>query len=120
MGHQRCAPTQGIMPGGWDTQGGGGYPTGPPPETIIAALVLSNAAIHTFAAAMQGVVTAGVGAALSTSYPAEPMRKVATLSLLHLRFVWVAGDGESPPIWEALIRGRGRMEGFATLNQALI
>ena len=47
--------------------------------------------------------------------------KVATLSLFHLCFVYrVAGDGDLPPIWEAVAGGRGSMEGMSTLNQALM
>ena len=46
--------------------------------------------------------------------------KVATLSLLHLRFTCrVALDVDLPPIWESVARGRGKMEGLVTLNQAL-
>ena len=39
----------------------------------------------------------------------------------HLRFVCgLAEGGDLHPIWEEFARGRGRMEGMYTLNQALI
>ena len=95
--------------------GGGGAPTG------IAALGLSDATLQAFAAAMQSVVTAGVVAALPSPSPAAPGSKVARLSLLHLRFACgVAGDDDLPPLWEAVALGRGKTEGLATLNQALM
>ena len=113
MGHHTYPPTQGIMTGRWGTQGGGGYPTGIPPETGLAALGLSDANIHTFTSDLQGVVASGVGAALPSPYPLVTMGKVATLSLLHLRFVCgVAEGGDLPPIWEEVARGRGKMEGM--------
>ena len=94
---------------------------GPPPETGIAALVLSGATIHDFAAALQGVVAVGVGAALSTPYTAAPTEKVSTLYLLHLHFICrVAEDGDLPPIWETVTRERVRMEGLTTLNQEIL
>ena len=50
-----------------------------------------------------------------------PRGKVATLSLLHLLFACrVAVDVNLPPMWEAVDRGRGKMEGLTTLNQALM
>ena len=49
------------------------------------------------------------------------MGKAATLSLLHLRFIYeVIVYGDLPPIWGAVSRGIGRMEGMASLNQALM
>ena len=49
------------------------------------------------------------------------MVKVARLSLLHLRFACgVAGDSELPPIWDAIVQGRGNTEGLATLKQTLM
>ena len=94
---------------------------GPPPAMSLSSLGLSDAAIHAFAAALQGVLTEEVGAELPSPYPAAPTWKVAALSLLHLRFVCgVTRDGDLPPIWEAVARGRRRMEGLATLNQALM
>ena len=53
--------------------------------------------------------------------PSGPMGKVVTLSLLHLRFTCgVAVDLDLPPIWELVAWGRGKVEGLATLNQALM
>ena len=70
---------------------------------------------------MQGKVANGVAAALPPPASSGPTGKVATLSLLHLRFVCgVAADVEPPPIWEAVAWGQGNMDGLATLNQALM
>ena len=94
--------------------GGGGAPTG------LAAFGLSDATLQAFAAAMQGMVVAGVVSALLSLLPTAPGGKVARLSLLHLHFVCgVAGDSDLPPLWEAVVLGRGKTEGLATLNQAL-
>ena len=77
--------------------------------------------MHALAAPLQGVVANWVAAALPSPAPAGPTGKVATLSLLHLRFVCgVAADVDLPPNWESVARGRGKMDGLATLNQALI
>ena len=93
----------------------------PPPTIDLAALILSDTAIHAFTAALQGVLAAGVGAAFPSHYPEAPTRKVATLSLLYLRFVCgVTEYGDLPPIWEALARGIRRTEGMSNLNQALM
>ena len=64
MGQLTSPPMQVIIPGRWGPQGGGGYPTEPPPEMGLAALGLSDASIQAFTTALQGVVTTGVGAAL--------------------------------------------------------
>ena len=70
---------------------------------------------------MQGMVANGVAAALPFPAPSGPTGKVATLSLLHLHFVCgMAADVDLPPIWESVARGRGKMDGLATLNQALM
>ena len=54
-------------------------------------------------------------------YPSDPTVKFATFSLLHLRFACgMAVDEDLPPIWEAVARGKGRVEGIATLNQDLM
>ena len=67
--------------------------------------------MHALAAALQGVVENGVAVALPSPTPAGPTAKVATLSLLHLWFVCgVAADGDPPPIWESVARGRGKMD----------
>ena len=92
-----------------------------PPATGLAALGLSDSYLHAFTAALQGVLEAGVIAEVPSPSPSSPMGKVMTLSLLHLHFVCgVAMDRDLPPIWEAVERGKGRMEGIATLNQVLI
>ena len=93
----------------------------PPQSTGLETLGLSDSALHTFAAALQGVVAAGISAAVPSPSLSAPTGKVATLSLLHLRFSYgVAVDGELPPIWEAVAQGKGRMEGLVTLNQDLM
>ena len=93
----------------------------PPQSTGLETLGLSDSALHTFAAALQGVVAAGISAAVPSPSLSAPTGKVATLSLLHLRFSYgVAVDGELPPIWEAVARGKGRLEGLFTLNRALV
>ena len=58
---------------------------------------------------------------MPSSAPSGTTGKVAKLSLLHLRFACgVAVEVELHPIWESVVRGRGKMEGLATLNQALM
>ena len=70
---------------------------------------------------MQSEVTAGVVTALPSPLPAAPGGEVARLSFLHLHFACgVAGDYDLPPLWEAVALGRGKTEGLATLNQALM
>ena len=84
-------------------------------------LRLSDPALHAFAAALQGVVVAGVSAALPSPDPSGPMGKVVTLSPLHLRFACgVAVDVDLLHIWEAVAQGRGKMEGLVTLHHALM
>ena len=92
---------------------------GPPLATGLAALDLSDSAPHKFAAALQGMVAAGVSAVSpSLSYPTG---NFAILSLLYLCFAYgVAVDGEIPPIWEAVALGKRRKEGLANLNQFLM
>ena len=60
MGHHPYPPVQGIMTGGWVSQGVVRYPTGPSPATGLEFLGLSDAVIHAFVAALQGSVAAGV------------------------------------------------------------
>ena len=87
----------------------------------LAALGLLDATLQAFAAALQGVVTAGVVSSLPSPPPSVPGRKVTCLSLLHLHFAsGVEGDSELPPIWEAVTRGRDKTKGLETLNQALM
>ena len=57
-------PTQDFPPGGWVPPGEGGHQVHPPLATGLAARGLSDSSIHAFAAALQGVVAAGVSAAL--------------------------------------------------------
>ena len=93
----------------------------PPLDTVLAALGLSDSALQAFAADLQGVVEAGVRATLPSPAPSALMGKVATLPLLHLSFTCgVVMDRDLPPIWEAVAQVKGRMEGLATLNQALM
>ena len=92
--------------------------THPAPATGLGALGISDSALHAIAVAMQGVVANGVAAALPSPVPSGTTGKVATLSLLHLRFLCgVAADVDLPPIWESVARGRGKMDGLATLNR---
>ena len=71
-------------------------------------LGLSKATIQPILAAMQGVVATGVVVTLPSLSLSAPAGKVATLSLLHLRFVFgVAGGGNLPLIWEAVAGGGG-------------
>ena len=49
-----------MGPVGWGAQGGSGYPSSPPPTMVLGDLVLLDATVHEFAAAMQGVAVAGV------------------------------------------------------------
>ena len=86
-GYPSYPPLQGMGSGVWDTQGGIRHPTGPIPAPVLVALGISNAITHTFAAALQVVVTAGMGEALTSPSPATPSGRVAALLLLHICFV---------------------------------
>ena len=91
------------------------------PATGVAALGLSYSAIHSFAAALQGVVADGVSVAVPSPDPSTPMGKVVTLSLLHLRFTCrVAVEGDLPTIWGEVALQKGRVDRPANLNQALM
>ena len=68
---------------------------GPPPSTGLAYLGISDATIHAFTEALQGVATAGVGAVLPYYSPAAPTGKVATLYILHLGGSDGSGGGDS-------------------------
>ena len=93
----------------------------PPSATGLADLGLSDSALHAFAAALKGVVEAGVSATVPSPAPSAPTGKVATLSLLYIRFTCgVAVDGGLPCIWEVVAWGKGWIEGIATLNQFLM
>ena len=66
---------------------------------VLASLGLSDATLHVFADVLQGVVVDGMVLAVPSLSPAGPVRKVASLYLLHLRFVGrVAGYSNLPPI----------------------
>ena len=107
--------------GVWGVQGSGGYSSGPPPATWTGIMSLSDADIHDFTSALQGVVMEWVEAALPSSSLAAPVGRVVTLLILHLRFACgVAGDGDMPPIWEAVDRRKCSTEGLATLNQTFM
>ena len=65
----------------------------------LAALSLLDATLQAFAAALQGVVTAGVVSALPSPLSGAPGGNVARHSLLHLRFACgVAGHSDLPPL----------------------
>ena len=88
---------------------------------VLAALGLSNSALHAFAAALQGVVAAGVSMLVPFPSLSAPTGEVATLSLLYLCFACgVAVEGDLPPNWGAVTQGKGQMGGLSTLNQALV
>ena len=54
-------------------------------------------------------------------FPAAPMGKVTHLSLIHLRFTCrVVGYSNLSHMWDALVQGKGKMEGLTTLNHALM
>ena len=94
---------------------------GPTPSTGLAYLCLSGSTLRAFAAALHAVVASEDSMTVPSPAPYAPTGKVATLSLLYLRFACdVAVDGDLPPIWEAVSQGKGMLEGLATLNQALI
>ena len=105
----------------WGSLVGVGYPSGPPPATGMGNLVLSDATIHTFSAALQRFMTEEVLVALTPPSPSAPAGKFTTLLLLNLCFMYgVAGDGCLPLIWGAVARVRVRTEGITTLNQNLM
>ena len=79
-------------------------------EPRLAALGISNTTIHSFAAALQGVVESGVVAALTLPSPIAPSGRVVELSLIHIRFEYrVAGDTDLHNIWEEVDRVKGRI-----------
>ena len=90
---------------------------GPPLAVGLAILGLLDSSLHASAASLQCVVAAGVSVAVPSLSLSSPTGKVATLSLLFLRFACgVAVDGGLPPIWEAAAHGKGMMEGLATVD----
>ena len=78
--------TQGVPPGGWVPPLGGGQPVRPPLATGLAALGLLDSSLQAFVVDLQGMVAAGVSAAVPSPAPSAPTGKVATLSLLYLCF----------------------------------
>ena len=71
----------------------------------LAALGLLEYAIHAIAADLKDMVVDGVSAEVPSPAPSALTGKVATLSLLRLRFSsGVAVDGGLPPILEAVVR----------------
>ena len=70
-----------------------------PTSPGLAALGLSESTVHAFAAALQEVVAAGVGAALPSLSTIAHSGRVAVLSLLYLCFACrVAGYLDLTPI----------------------
>ena len=113
--------TTGFQPGEWLPQVQGVQQAQSAVATGLAALGLSDSAVHDFAASLQGVVAAGVSTALPSPDPSRLTKKVVTLSLLHLRFAFgVTADVHLPNIWESVAQGRGNIDGLSTLNQALM
>ena len=93
----------------------------PPPTTWISAFRLSDAAIHAFAAAMQGVVLEGVGEEPPYPSPDTPVGRVVDIFLLHLSFTCgVEGDGDLDSICKDVARSKVSTEGLSTLNQYLL
>ena len=91
-----------------------GYPILPLPSTGMGALGLSYAII-------QEVVETGVVVTLPSPSPAVPAERVATLLLLHVRFMCgVARDRDLPPVWEAVATEKIRTEELENLNQTLM
>ena len=85
----------------------------PPLATGLAALGLSDSALYSFPASLQVMVATAVSAAVLSSALSSPTGKVATLSLLHLRFACgMAVYGDLPPIWEAVAWGKGPLLAF--------
>ena len=79
---------------------GGGKQVRPTLAMCLAALGISDSALHAFTEALQGVVAAGVSVEVPSPSPSAPTGKVATLSLLHLHFECrVLVNGDLPPIW---------------------
>ena len=63
------------------------------------------------------VVTAGMVSALPSPSPAASVVKVTNIYLPHIRFACgVVGDSDLPPIWDAVVQGRSKTEGLATLK----
>ena len=62
-------------------------------------------------------MAAGVVLELHFPSPAASLVKVAHIYLPHIRFACgVVGDSDLPPIWDAVVQGRSKTEGLATLN----
>ena len=98
----------------------GGKQVRPPPATGLASLGLYDSALRAFVESLQGVVAAGISAAVPSPAPSGPAWKVTILPLMHPPFsCGVEVDVDLPPIWEAVAWGKGQMEGLATLNQSL-
>ena len=75
----------------------------PPPATGLSALGFSDSVLHAITAALQGVLAAGVRAAVPSPYSSTPTGKVATLYLLYFLFTCgVTVDGYLPTIWEKI------------------
>ena len=84
----------------------------PPPSTGLTDLGLSYSVLHTFAAAVQGVVAALVSVAVPSPSLSAPTGKVVTLSLLNhcfaYRWQWM---GNSLPFGRRSPEGKGGWRG---------
>ena len=104
LGQPKEIPTQTSTPPpppprGWDNQGDSSYPTSAPSAPGLTVLGLLDETVHAFTSALQGVMAAGVGAALPSPSPSATSGRVAALSIIHLCFeCGVEGDLDLPPI----------------------
>ena len=89
--------------------------------TSLSSIGLLGEIIQEFAAAMQGVVAAGVVSALPSPSQSTPMVKVSCyISASPILCVRCGGRNKLPTIWDAMTQGKGKTEGLATLKQALM
>ena len=93
----------------------------PTPYTGLGPLGLSDPSVHAFADTLQGVVDTVMTSALPFPSLGASMKRAENLLLLNLRFTCVvSGDGDLPPIWETVVRGKGKTEGLETPNHTLM
>ena len=92
--------------------------TQPAPATGLAALGLTDSAVHALAVALQGVVASGISAALPSPSPSGLTGKVATLYLLHIRCACgVAVDVDPPPFGSWSPGDEERWRGYPPLTR---